>query len=299
MKVLVIGASILDVAARPTSTLGADTSNEAEVTFSAGGAGRNVAENLARLGLEVTFVTELGDDPFGRFLLDGLGQCHVTTRLARRATTGRYVAILQPDGTLSRGYCQTGIEHVSLPEIVAVLPELGELAGVVLDANLSESVLAGLASRLRTAGVPWALDTVAAERARRVLPAIPGCALIKPDRVEARALTGLPCGTRHDAALCALTLRSMGAGAVLVSLGAEGLFWDDGTTAKQMPSIATQLTNVTGAGDALLATAFAGILCGLKPDSFLKAAQRAAALTCASPLAVSPEITPALLEAGA
>ena len=88
MRLVVVGSSILDVAVRPTSRVEGDTSNEGEVTLGAGGAGRNVAENLARLGCRVTLVTDLADDFAGRYLLENIRGLGIEARLSARARTG-------------------------------------------------------------------------------------------------------------------------------------------------------------------------------------------------------------------
>ena len=296
MRLLVIGGAIVDFVVRPTSTVVGDTSNEGEILLGAGGAGRNVAETLQRLGGRVTLVTDLADDFLGRFLLDNLAGLGIETRLAQRARTGLYLALLHRDGSLDKGFCHTGTEHVEAAEILAVVPDLAAFDGAVLDANLNEATLAALAQACREAGVPYALETVANEKARRVLPAVDGCFLIKPDRAEARMLTGLPCGTVAEGAACARRLREMGARAALVSLGGDGFCFDDGACAVHLPAAPADLVDVTGAGDALFATALAGLLMGLPARAVLEAAGRAAALTCASASAVSPELSPALFE---
>ena len=49
--VLVIGASSLDVKGRTLEPLVPGTSNQGDIRSSRGGVGRNIAENLARLGV--------------------------------------------------------------------------------------------------------------------------------------------------------------------------------------------------------------------------------------------------------
>lgn len=296
MRVLVVGGAIVDVVARPTSVVAGDTSNEGEITWGAGGAGRNVAENLRRLGCEVTLVTDLADDFLGAFLLRNLADLGIEARIASRARTGLYLAVLHGDGSLDRGFCQTHTERVALAEFEAVLPDPSGYDGAVLDANLGEAAATGLAARFRAAGLPYALETVAHERARRVLGALPGCALVKPDRAEAAALAGRPCLTRPEAVLCARRLREMGAGQVIVSLGAEGLVHEGPGASHSLPALPTAVVDVTGAGDALFAAAFVGLLRGLPVARVLEAGRRAAALACASPRAVSPELGPQVFE---
>src|SRR3989304_10054353 len=61
----------------------------------AGGAARNVAADLARLGYHVTLLTAVGDDTLGTWLLDltaGAG-VDVQYALRRRGGTGLYVSV--------------------------------------------------------------------------------------------------------------------------------------------------------------------------------------------------------------
>lgn len=295
MNLLVVGSAIVDVIARPTSIVHHDTSNEAEITWAAGGAGRNVAENLARLGASVTFVTDAADDAPGRFLMGELERLGIEVRRSRRDRTGLYLAVLQPDGTLDLGFCQTGTQHVSWADIEAVLSDLHTFDGAVFDANLSAGVIETLAERCRRARVPYALDPSAHERCARIAGAIPGCDLVKPDRSEATALTGLGCDTAAAAAGCAQALLARGARRAIVSLGADGLVFADADRHTVLPALPATVTDVTGAGDAMLAAAFLGLLQGLPNERALDAGRRAAALTCAVRGAVSPAMTPSLL----
>ena len=63
-----------------------------------------------------------------------------------------------------------------------------------------------------------------------------------------------------------------------------------------VPAAATPVVDVTGAGDALFAAAWVGLLRGLPLAQVLRAASQAAALACASEHAVSRALTPQLFE---
>ena len=60
LPVLVIGAAGWDMVGSVKSDLIPHTSNPAEIRLSFGGAARNVAENLLRLGTPVTLLTVVG-----------------------------------------------------------------------------------------------------------------------------------------------------------------------------------------------------------------------------------------------
>ena len=69
-SVLVIGAAGLDIVGRAVEMLEPKTSTPAKVRPSFGGVSRNVAENLAHLGLDVQMITAVGRDQFGWQLLE-------------------------------------------------------------------------------------------------------------------------------------------------------------------------------------------------------------------------------------
>ena len=59
----------MDIWGRPTGALVKRDSNPGTVRMTPGGVGRNIAHNLRLLGMDVAFVTALGDDLFGRYLM--------------------------------------------------------------------------------------------------------------------------------------------------------------------------------------------------------------------------------------
>ena len=62
--VYVIGGVNMDIAGTPAAELRGGDSNPGRVTLSPGGVGRNIAENLSRLGRRVSLITVLGDDAY-------------------------------------------------------------------------------------------------------------------------------------------------------------------------------------------------------------------------------------------
>ena len=98
--VVVIGGANVDVHARGAAPLVGGTSNPGSTSLGNGGVGRNVAENLARLGTPTRLVAGVGRDPLGDQLLDETAAAGVDVSLVRRtaAPTGTYTAVLDADG---------------------------------------------------------------------------------------------------------------------------------------------------------------------------------------------------------
>lgn len=71
MKMInIIGGITADIEGNPYGQLIMGESNPGKITMSYGGVGRNITENLARLGAEVGFVSVAGD-AFSAAILDG------------------------------------------------------------------------------------------------------------------------------------------------------------------------------------------------------------------------------------
>ena len=94
---------MLDRTLRLAATPVPGSSNPARMSTGSGGVARNVAENLARLGVPVALVSRVGDDDSGRELLAGLDRAGVDRSAMREvagAATAQYVALLDPAGEL-------------------------------------------------------------------------------------------------------------------------------------------------------------------------------------------------------
>ena len=101
--VLVLGAANLDLKGRLFSKPVANSSNAAAIKSSMGGVARNIAENLARLGVPVTLLTAVGADYAGEDILDTADDLDMDVSRAlviEGETTGTYLAALDPSGDM-------------------------------------------------------------------------------------------------------------------------------------------------------------------------------------------------------
>ena len=69
MKIVAIGASNIDITARPYGKYIPRDSNPSHVTVTYGGVGRNIAHNLCLLGESVNFLTCFGGDEYASLLM--------------------------------------------------------------------------------------------------------------------------------------------------------------------------------------------------------------------------------------
>src|SRR5208282_892500 len=98
-----------------------------------------------------------------------------------------------------------------------------------------------------------------------------GLYLIKPNRAEARLLTGIEVNDASSALRAAQEFRRRGIENVLITLGADGAFLLTNSCKEHIkaPSLPTQIRDETGCGDHAAATLCARLLC---KDDLSKAA---------------------------
>ena len=114
-----VGGANVDVKARTAAALVTGTSNPGTVVRTPGGVGRNVAENLARLGSRVALVSTVGSDPDGDWLLEETAAAGVdVTPVLRGGRTGRYVAVLDAGGELVAGVSDMAATDALGPEVL-------------------------------------------------------------------------------------------------------------------------------------------------------------------------------------
>lgn len=235
------------------------TSNPVVSALKPGGVSRNVAEALARLGCDVALFSIVGDDDAGRRLLRGLADAGVDVAgviRSERQPTGAYTAVLGPSGRLEFGLADMEIfEEADGTWAEGLVPALSARGIWFVDANLSADALSALLAS-KPIGTLVLADPVSVAKSERLRPVLSGIDVLFPDRLEAGALSKLSAVINEEqVARAAERILESGVGAVVVTLGSEGVFVADGARSEVVPAIAPggPLSDVTGAGDALVA----------------------------------------------
>ncbi len=290
--VVVIGGINLDSLARITGETVRGTSNPGSTITAPGGVGRNVAENLARLGSPVCLIGAIGHDHAGDLLLDGLTRVGVDTRGIRRkpeVATGTYTAVLHSSGELDVGVADMAATDSITPDEIEAGP-LADASWLVIDGNLRADTVARCLELAREAGVPVVLDPVGVTKAARLGP-VPGVHTFTPNRPELVAWSGL-----DDSSAAIEAAHAQGIGVVWLRAGVEGsTLHRAGTDPIAVRLPAAPVTDVTGAGDAMLAAYVHRLRGGASIEDAAWFAAAAAWLTVASPTAVRADLTEALV----
>lgn len=304
--VVVIGGANMDVKAQSARPAVPATSNPGRATMSAGGVGRNIAENLARLGTRTHLIAAIGRDPLGDNLFHETTDAGVLLDDAIRTDipTGTYTAVLDADGELLIGIADmVATEALTPAQVDAARGTIAAADLLVLDGNLCGETLSHARALGAAAGIRTVIEPVSVPKAA-TLAALPGMFdaaqplyLVTPNRDEVTAITGLPAASDLDLRAAADHLHERAVEYVWIRLGAAGSLLSGPRGAAVIPAVRAPVVDVTGAGDSMLAAFCHAILAGADPADAARFGHAASALTIGSRHTVRPDLSAALVTA--
>jgi sugar/nucleoside kinase (ribokinase family) len=234
-----------------------------------GGSGAIVACGAARLGLRTAIAGVVGDDLFGRFMLDALREREVDTSgvvVDPGQRTGLTVVLAKPDGDRAMVTYRGAISSMRADGADAGSARHVHVASLFLQTALAPG-LPGLFAAARAAGATTSIDPNwdPDERwdggLRELLPLTD---LFLPNGEEAMRITGH--GDPRDAALALAGEGPL----VAVKLGPDGALAARGGEVVMVPAPpGVEPVDTTGAGDSFDAGVLAGMLNGWPVDRML------------------------------
>lgn len=282
--IITIGAAHWDVIGRSPMALAPGDDVPGPVTRRPGGVALNVAGELRRQGFRPALLSAVGRDAEGEALLAecrALGIATEHVHRPRQGQTDRYVAVEDPGGLIA-AVADTRLLEAAGAAILAPLEDgrLGAATApwagtVVIDANLSATLMAWIAASPLFARADLRLVAVSPAKAWRLAPFLGHArATICLNLAEAQALTGKGCGSAPEAAAALL------AGGLARALVTDGdrpaALAEAGEVFAEAPA-RVPVTRVTGAGDVLVAAHIAAGRRGESGARALRSALRAAA----------------------
>ena len=310
-SVVVVGGAVLDTKVRTAFAPVLGTSNPGTASATVGGVGRNIAENLARLGRPTVLVAAVGDDPAGDTVLRRTSAAGVECRhvVVSPHPTGTYAAVLDDSGDLHIAVADMrATDELAVADLAVVPTLLGAAEALVVDANLDATVIRWLLSAAQDAGVRSVFEPVSVAKATGAAPVLDGSVrvhTVTPNVDELAALVGHPVAdTVDDVRAAADHLHARGVEHVWVRRGTRGSLLstagtgDAGSRAVLVGASAVDVADVTGAGDSMTAGYVHALLGGADVVEAARYGQVLAALTCASVDTVRADLTAALVEIG-
>lgn len=298
-QVVAVGGANMDLKVQTLAPAVPGTSNPGRAAQTPGGVARNVAENLARLGVRVALLSAVGSDALGDTLLRLAAEAGVDVSITLRVpdhATGTYTAVLDSGGELLIAVAAMEIMDALTPAALAERESvLRGAAYIVADGNLPPETLRHLLARTGDSAARVVFEPVSVPKAARLLFALDaGHApwAVTPNLGELVALVGAEVLDELPAIReAALKLHGRGIEVVWVRRGVRGSVLSTLDGADELPALSANVQDVTGAGDAMLAAFLAAVLAGETLVDAAREAHAAAALTVESAQTVVPDLT--------
>lgn len=295
VDVLVIGTTCLDVKARPLAPVQPGISNPASIRLSPGGTARNVAENLARLGVRVALLSAVGNDLAGQRLMEHTSLAGVDVSRVIYSpdySTGIYLALYTQEE--QHGYLLDDVAQLkaATPEYINNYKNLFRHAKMVmLDGNLDTETIAAALALAKRFGVPVGVDPATVRRAYALRPYISEFSMITPNVTEAQALCDCSISKEGDALEAARGMVAQGVDIAIITMADQGLVYATSEANGHIPAIRCEVKDWTGAGDALSAAVIYGLINEMPVDDCMRLGVAAATLTLKSAESVNPEMS--------
>ncbi len=288
-KISIIGGSNVDYIAKANCEFKLKDSNTGSLNVSFGGVGRNIAENLTRLGNSVNFFTALGNDAYGIKIKEELEQigCKVYSPITNYPSSS-YIAIHSKQGDMEVALCDSRVMDELKEEYLEQYIDIIKQSDLVLlEANLSEQIIDYLFKRLDN--VKICIEGVSCPKVIKFKNYLDKIYLFKSNNIEVKAITNLEDSSLEDNVKYLL---NKGVKKVVVSNGEKPIIIGENNKVDQINIVPLEkVVSATGAGDALYSGIIDQILKGKELKESCLFGDKVAKLTLLSLQAVNKDIS--------
>lgn len=261
--VVVIGGANMDITGVLTDEHHQGDSNPGKITMSLGGVGRNIAENLAHLGLNVYLMTALGDDVYGHEIYDKCTTANIDMSMSKilgHQRTSVYMQLVDSKGNLNIAVSDMAItDFIRVEDLIEQEKILNRAKAIVTDGNMSSEVIAYLSEQY---GHKLFYEPVSIAKSKKIKPYLNRVYCMTPNIQEAEEIYG----HAMEATQLVDQLHRKGLKMPIITMGEKGVaYYEDKAKTKHPMSV--DIVNVTGAGDALMSGLVYGFMKNMTIDA--------------------------------
>ncbi|WP_460111295.1 ribokinase [Pseudomonas sp. S3_H04] len=280
-NVVVIGSLNMDLVTRaPRLPVGGETLIGHSFATVSGGKGANQAVAAARLGAQVAMVGCVGNDDYGVQLRNALLAEQIDCQAVSTVNDSSGVALIVVDDNSQNAIViVAGANGAMTPTVIDRFDAVLQAADVIIcQLEIPDATVGHALKRARALGKIVILNPAPASRP---LPADWFAAIdyLIPNESEAGALSGLPVDSLETAEGAASKLIAMGAGKVIITLGAQGSLFANGKGFEHFPAPKVKAVDTTAAGDTFVGGFAAALANGKSEAEAIRYGQIAAALS--------------------
>lgn len=252
-KVVVLGSFVTDLTSRSEKLpIPGETVLGSSFQMGPGGKGSNQAVAAHRAGADVTMITKVGRDVFGREALEFYRSEGMDTTyflMDDRHATGS--ALINVDSVTAQNQIVVVIgacDHITHEDLETCRAQIEGAGILLLQHEINSSAQYEAIEMAHRAGVQIILNPApAAEIPGEIMKKLD---VVTPNETEVQALTGICVRNGEDAKRAAEVLFQKGVKQVVITMGKQGAFAADKNRSEWIPRIPVEARDTTGAGDA-------------------------------------------------
>ena len=252
-KIIVIGASNIDIIAKSYNKLIPNDSNIGSIELHYGGVARNIAENIKLLNEKIYFLSIFSNDHLGNILYnkcknDGFNLTY--SKIINTHKTSTYLALMDQNNDMNVAINDMSIiNELKIKDINKALINFKENDYVIIDNNISKETIKYI---LTNKHYKVAIDPISINKIYKIKDLLPYIDIFKPNLYQAKALTNL-----NKPIDIAKQLISTGIKELCITLNKDGVLYynsNNNTYHRQYINNDINIINTTGSGDSFLAT---------------------------------------------
>lgn len=224
-----------------------------------GGKGANQAVAAAKLGGHVIMAGCIGQDAFGKELMDSLSASRVNTHHVRKTdqVTGTALITVAKDGKNTIVVVPGANEMTGSRDVDAALAAAKDPGILLLQHEISSETVAYAIKTAKAAGWRVMVNPAPARLISDTL--YPLIDFLTPNETEAAMLSGVAITSREQAKQAAEVLLAKGVQTVIITLGEQGALWATQDKHGFVEPVFVQAVDTTAAGDAFSGALAAGL----------------------------------------
>ncbi|MDP2060716.1 MAG: ribokinase [Flavobacteriaceae bacterium] len=249
-KILVIGSANTDMVVKTTKLpLPGETVLGGIFFMNAGGKGANQAVAAARLGGNVSLVTKVGNDIFGKQTIENLQKDNIDTGcvfIDDETPSGTALIILNEEGE-NCIVVAPGANANLLSSDIEKVEDISNAKIILMQLEIPLKTIAFVAKNAKKNHQKIIINPAPAQKLDDEL--LNGLFLITPNETEASLLTGIIVVDEKTASQAAKIFLNKGVQNVIITLGKEGAYFENSNLHFKTSAPAVKALDTTAAGD--------------------------------------------------
>ena len=292
-----IGAANVDIYCKSSINIKEHFDHPAKISYSPGGVTRNILENLVKLGIDTKILTAVGNDIYGNYLKDKLGEEGIDNSnilMLDKENTGVFVQVQDNNNDMHLAMCDMSIlNNIDIAYIEKNKKLIEDAICLIIDPSLNDNVLDFIFDNFN---VPIFVDPISDLYAKKIKKYLSKIYCIKPNKKELGVLTDINIDdyNLYDAYD---KLLKTGVKKAFVSLGKDGCLYKDGKEIKTKKFKQNKIMlNASGAGDSFFAAIVYAYVLNLSLDDTINSALAAGLISVMCKEAINKDLSKELID---